>query len=227
LGSNQSSFLGIDDGTTIGKGLTAVLPNGVGVVNLGSNALGQPAPVIGGDVNLQFGYSNDVLNMIDDTVDKSAVQILGNINVNLGHGDNRLLFGSAAFVAGNFDVTAGNGNDSIGLPGPRPQSFDGTVNGNLAFALNAGDNLVLFAGSVFGSNLQIQTAGGDDSVSLGAFATAPGAQLSVVLGSGADSLTVNSVDFYSAYLDGGNGTADQFNSSVVIPITWTLTGFEL
>ncbi len=226
-GSTKSSNLSIGDGSTVG-GLTAVLSNGGSLVGLGTSIAGQAAPIIGGDVNVTLGVGVDTFSMLNDTTDKTAAQVLGNVTVRLGEGNNMVFFDSAAFVLGSFTISGGNGNNSLGdLKALVNIPFAGTVDSNLWVTFGNGANTINFGASVFGSQVQFQTGAGKDMVSVNPTANAPIANLRIYAGAGNDTVNINSVNFFSGYIDGGLGTGDDFNTSVVIPINWTVTNFEL
>ncbi|MBX7105152.1 MAG: hypothetical protein K1X57_13810 [Gemmataceae bacterium] len=224
-GSFANALVTINDGTTIGGNLTASLANGTDILTLGSSQPGVPAPVISGDVNFVTGVGNDFVFMIDDFSDGDNAQILGNFSATLGQGDNQIFFDQAALVTGNVAISAGNGVNAA--KGALSTYFAGTVIGNLNITFGNGNNNIDFGGQVFGNSVLFQTGGGNDVVTIEASAFAPAAKLSIYTGAGNDTVNINSVNFLVGYIDGGFGAADDFNTTVVIPITWTLVGFEL
>lgn len=223
-GSFANAFISVQDGATIGGNLTASLANGTDILFLGSGAAGFPAPVIEGNVSFNSGVGDDFIFMTDDPIDGDGPVVLGHFSAQLGQGNNSVFYDSAAFVLGNFTLGAGNGANAV--KGALSTYFAGTVGGNLNITFGNGNNEIDFGGSVLGNNIHFQTGGGNDLVNIRASANAPSAKLTILTGAGNDTVNIDSTAFLVGYIDGGFGT-DDFNSTVIIPFTWTLLGFEL
>ncbi len=224
-GSFAPAALILNDGTTIGTNLTTAFGNGNNILFLGTQIPGLAAPVVGATTNFTSGTGSDSVFAIDDLADNDNMTFFGNVSMSLGAGDNAVNYDPLAFTLGNFTLSASNGNNVV--TSALTSSFDGYVGGNLSVTLGNGDNVINFGGTCSGNQIVFQTGGGNDIVNINATAFAPASKLFVYLNGGDDTLNLDSSNFFSGYIDGGWGFGDDFNTSVALPFTWTVTGFEL
>jgi hypothetical protein len=115
-----------------------------------------------------------------DSITLNTATFNGDLNLNLGNGNNTWSVGSAFTVLGNMTITAGNGNNNIG-------SFGGSVNGNLSIFLGNGNETFTFNGNVFGSTFRYTAGTGTTNLTIngnGSF------NLCVLLGGGTGGSTV-------------------------------------
>ena len=120
-----------------GRGSSQVFINPIAGVSQGSNPMG--ITTIGGDLRFT-GHGNDDFFLIFDS------EIAGNTQVRLGNGNNP--FGiNNSILSGDLNVTAGAGNDIVGLERLDPPTIGptSTFEGNVRINMGAGnnDNLVI------------------------------------------------------------------------------------
>lgn len=193
LGSSGGSDVQIGEGVPSRPGFTDGQGSFGGSIRgaasiLGGNGSNRFA-IYGGDilgsVHVQGGNFNDLFEVRD------FAGIAGSLTMNVGNGNNTFIAEPGAlFVAGNYAVSGGNGNDILtssfnrGIPilGYAPE-----VAGSFSVNLGNGDNTFDFGGTV-GGKLSYTGGGGGDRVDL---RSGPISRVDIHLGAGDDFLRLH------------------------------------
>lgn len=213
-GSNDGVFVA---GTVNGR-VTVVGYAGTNELNLAptSSAPNTYNGTVSGDVTYVGQSGADIVNF-----GASTIGLVGSVSLNMGDGANVYDMSGAFLIGGSLTVNAGSGNDTVNI------GASSSINGNLNMNLGTGNNVVELAGTISGSQINLQFGGGNDTVTIAAGSNGAAAKLAVYLGAGNDRLNVASSNYLSAYLDGNTGTDTiSFAPMFVVPINWTLIGFD-
>jgi len=167
--------------------------------------MGQGANTLDIDAVIGLGTSSDLIVTggagIDDISLGDDTDIANDAIFSLGAGDNLYDLNNTFAVGGNMSITAGNGDDIVGI-------FAGQIGGDLTFSLGNGSNSLTFAGATTGAaqsaschDFTYNGGDGDDEITFDADNGAVENSLTVNLGSGSDIFdATNSGD--SSYLTG-------------------------
>jgi hypothetical protein len=163
------------------------------------------------DLSISTGQDFDRVELRDHQAGGAEYSnaIIGNIEINTGHGDDYIAMSSVA-VIGNVEISTGNGRDVV--------QFN-SVSDSLAFA---GSNDIL-------GNLSINTGVDIDQVNFERFATNVEQNLDLELGQGNDALWggINLLNLANgtAFLSGGQGY-DTCPDDLIIAAEIIKIGFE-
>jgi len=199
------------------------------------------------NVNLEDGQSaGDRIVLDDNTMILGNAQLTAGANTNTSTGDQFEIFGTTVlgasgltvqmgnntnsldftahniggplpFIADNMTITAGNGNNIIGMMATG--TFDGTIGGNLSITLGSGDNGLagnpIVIEAQVGKTLTWHSGNGPAVVQLGNFSTDGNSEsytVSMVFGNDDDSVTVDigAGTITGTINEGGRQTANTF-----------------
>jgi hypothetical protein len=181
-----------------------------------------------GNNGLAFAFSSTVhgnVTMVtgggNDGFNIQGGTIDGNVSLKLGTGNNsfRNGIGGHVTIGGNLTMTTGAGIDLWQEGGGGM-----TLNGNLTMNLGDGTNTIASSVIMTGSKISVITGSGIDSVSIDG--TATNAAVKMFLGAGNDSLAGSLLrDSRSGTYDGGDGT-DHFFENMLTTDPLIIIGFE-
>jgi hypothetical protein len=162
---------------------------------------------INGNVSFVGQSGIDALHIFDG----SSV-LAGSLNANMGDGNNLYNLDHFFNVNGNFQITAGNGDDNVG-------NVSGIISGNQFYNLGNGNNTLVWNGFAGVGQFYYQGGGGVDNVTINGVNAFT---LRVYLGAGNDFFTYGlNAQVASALIDMGTGTNVYDGSQTTV--TWPQT----
>jgi fibronectin-binding autotransporter adhesin len=172
--------------------------------------------LVSGNLNVQAGSASTT---ITTNTGMNALTVQGNAAFNLGDGNDNFLPTGDLNVAGNLNVTLGNGTDTVNL-GTAASILSGNVYVNLG---NGSDTVT--APALIGGSFNYRSGNGSaDLLTLGSGAN--NVNGNVQFGNGADTLAFNTTGVVTGYYAGGTSGANVFvQDGATIGSPFTLVNF--
>jgi len=210
-GFNSFSTNGVAAGidTTIGGNLSVSFGTALGgnIYEILRAASGETA-VVNGSVN--FTSSNRAVAPLTDLYDVQG-QIDGNLTLNMGSGDNEVLFAKAGYVGGNLTIRSqGAGSSDIKLNGQ--VGSGSSLSGNVFISLGNGVNTVDVNSDAIQGKLTYRGGNGTNNVTLNP-PTATTFNVDMLFGTGTNKLDLSSNLTTLTGVVTGSGGANTFLQS--------------
>jgi hypothetical protein len=186
--TGMANSIQLNDGLKVGQNVTYFGGSQTDLFQLGKSITG--TMTIGGNLTAQVGDADNLVTLASFVYNLS---VGGNLTVLGGNGANNL--GLAGTVAGNVNVQLGNGNNGTTPLGPGGLFFDSVVGGDENIALGNGNNAFdpvthqSFKTTAVAGNLSIRLGNGNNGL-IQYVSGAPGGQFNWTSGNGADTLNL-------------------------------------